>query len=111
MSDEINWVRPGLHYGFPWRMGSYDNPQQFPNYDPSNDPLLQNNSWAGRTTCSITIQPIPPPTGVQFADPIINIGPDANSYRTLDGQILDGSDTNEPVFTLTAHSSPLGFGV
>ena len=46
MSDEINWVRPGLHYGFPWRMGSNDNPQQFSNYDPSNDPLLQNNSWA-----------------------------------------------------------------
>ena len=109
MSDEINWVRPGLHYGFPWRMGSYDNPQQFSNYDPSNDPLLQNNSWARQNNLFYNDPTYPPPpTGVQFADPIINLGPDANSYRTLEGQILDGSDTNEPVFTLTAHSSPLG---
>lgn len=109
MSDEINWVRPGLHYGFPWRMGSYNNPQQFPDYDPSNDPLLQNNSWARQNNLFYNDPTYPPPpSGVQFTDPIINLGPDANSYRTLDGQILDGSNTNEPVFTLTAHSSPLG---
>ena len=109
MSDEINWVRPGLHYGFPWRMGSHDNPQQFPDYDPTKDRLLQNNSWARQNDLFYNDPTYPlPPSGVQFADPIINLGPDANSYRTLDGQILDGSDTNEPVFTLTAHSSPLG---
>jgi hypothetical protein len=37
MSDELNWIRLGLHYGFPCRMGGGDNPQQFPNYNPTND--------------------------------------------------------------------------
>ena len=40
MSDELNWLRPGRHYGFPWRIGAADNPQQFPDYDPANDRLL-----------------------------------------------------------------------
>jgi len=40
MSEELNWLRPGLHFGFPWRMGGADNPQQFPTYDPSTDKLL-----------------------------------------------------------------------
>jgi len=30
MSDELNWLRGGLHFGFPWRIGGADNPQQFP---------------------------------------------------------------------------------
>lgn len=109
MSDEINWVRPGRHYGFPWRMGDYDNPQQFANYDPSNDPLLQNNSWARQNGLFYNDPTYPPPPpGVRFADPILNLGPDANSYRRLDGQIVDASTEGKPVFTLTAHSSPLG---
>lgn len=40
MSDELNWLREGSHYGFPWRMGGADNPQQFADYDPSLDRLL-----------------------------------------------------------------------
>jgi len=40
MSDELNWLRQGLHFGFPWRIGGADNPQQFPNYDPTTDRLL-----------------------------------------------------------------------
>lgn len=109
MSDEINWVRPGLHYGFPWRMGNYDNPQRFANYDPNNDPLLQNSSWAKQNNLFYNDPTYPPPpAGVQFAEPIINLGPDANSYRTLDGQVIDASDSGEQVYTLTAHSSPLG---
>src|SRR5206468_7653793 len=40
MSEELNWLRSGLHYGFPWRIGGADNPQRFPNYDPSADRLL-----------------------------------------------------------------------
>src|SRR5262249_26148743 len=37
MSDELNWLRLGANFGFPWRMGGADNPQQFPNYNPTND--------------------------------------------------------------------------
>lgn len=40
MSDELNWLRPGLHFGFPWRMGGADNPQRFADYNPANDRLL-----------------------------------------------------------------------
>src|SRR2546428_973294 len=40
MSEELNWLRPGLHYGFPWRIGGADKPQQFPNYDPRADPFV-----------------------------------------------------------------------
>src|SRR5204862_5118195 len=43
MSDELNWLRPGLHFGFPWRIGGADNPQQFPDYNPQNDLLLNSN--------------------------------------------------------------------
>ncbi len=46
MADELNWLRQGHHYGFPWRMGGEDNPQQFPGYDPDADPLLNPNYGA-----------------------------------------------------------------
>ena len=35
MAEELNWLREGHHYGFPWRMGLEDTPQQFPDYDPA----------------------------------------------------------------------------
>ena len=108
LSDEINWVREGRHYGFPWRMGGIDNPQRFPDYNPNDDPYLQNNSWAKQNDLFYNDPTYPPPPDVHFADAIINLGPDANSYRTPEGQIVNGSDDGAPVFTLTAHSSPLG---
>jgi hypothetical protein len=40
MAEELNWIRQGHHFGFPWRMGNADNPQQFAAYDPSTDLLL-----------------------------------------------------------------------
>jgi glucose/arabinose dehydrogenase len=40
MSEELNWLRPGQHYGFPWRIGGSDNPQQYSNYNPAEDLLL-----------------------------------------------------------------------
>jgi hypothetical protein len=45
-SEEINWLRRGYHYGFPWRLGGTNNPQQFPDYDPSKDRLLDPRSFA-----------------------------------------------------------------
>src|SRR5581483_2819284 len=39
-SDELDWIRAGKHYGFPWRFGNQDIPQQFPNYDPTRDVRL-----------------------------------------------------------------------
>jgi hypothetical protein len=31
-SEEMNWIRPGGHYGFPWEMGGNDTPMQFAGY-------------------------------------------------------------------------------
>ena len=48
-----------------------------------------------------------PSTG--FAEPVINLGPDADSYRDpVDGSIKDSSDGGQTLATFTAHRSPLG---
>ncbi len=49
----------------------------------------------------------PPPTN--FTDPVINLGPDADSYRDpADGSIKDASSLGQTLSTFTAHRSPLG---
>ena len=48
MAEELNWLRQGHHYGFPWRMGLEDTPQQFPDYDPASDFLLPTGFTAVR---------------------------------------------------------------
>jgi glucose/arabinose dehydrogenase len=108
MSDELNWIRPGMHYGFPWRMGGADNPQQFPNYDPSQDLLLDSRyiAVARGTYQNDPTFPAPP---TNFAEPVINLGPDADSYRdATDGSVKDASTLGQTISTFTPHRSPLG---
>jgi hypothetical protein len=108
MSDELNWLRAGLHFGFPWRMGGADNPQQFPNYNPTNDLLLDprfiavhNHTYANDPTF--------PAAPTNFFEPVINVGPDADSFRDpADGSIKDASNLGLTLSTFTAHRSPLG---
>lgn len=107
--DELNWLREGHHYGFPWRFGNYDNPQQFPNYDPSEDGRLQqgffavsNHFYANDPTFP------PPPPGVTFTDPVANLGPDANVIRDADGNAYRTSEFGEAAYSFTPHRSPLG---
>ncbi|HET6897981.1 MAG TPA: PQQ-dependent sugar dehydrogenase, partial [Vicinamibacteria bacterium] len=45
-NDELNWLREGGHYGFPWRMGTNDTPQQFPGYNPEADKLVDHRFYA-----------------------------------------------------------------
>jgi hypothetical protein len=108
MAEELNWLRPGLHYGFPWRMGGTDNPQQFPNYDPSTDRLLDPRFTAvqnGYYHNDTNFPPAPP----NLTEPVINLGPDADSYRDpVDGSVKDASDLGQTLATFTAHRSPLG---
>ncbi len=47
--EEMNWLRRGYHYGFPWIMGDTDNPQQYPSYVPANDILISHYSRSWRT--------------------------------------------------------------
>jgi hypothetical protein len=78
--EEMNWIRQGKHYGFPWRMGGLDVLSVYP--DP-NFPT--------------------PPAGVNFVEPISNYGTAANWQRTPSGTSqLNG------IKSFTAHRSPLG---
>ena len=108
MPEELNWLRQGHHYGFPWRMGLDDTPQQFPDYDPATDFLLSPRSTAVREGYYHNDPTYPPPPR-SFTDPVINLGPDADAYRDpADGRIKDASEEGVRFGTFTAHRSPLG---
>ncbi len=108
MPEELNWLRQGHHYGFPWRMGLDDTPQQFPDYDPATDFLLSPRSTAVREGYYHNDPTYPPPPR-DFTDPVINLGPDADAYRDpADGRIKDASKEGVRFGTFTAHRSPLG---
>jgi hypothetical protein len=109
-TEELNWLREGHHYGFPWRMGLADNPQQFPGYDPEAD-LLIDHDYTAYQRGFFHDDPgfPPPPPGVVFTDPVLNEGPDADSFRDpATGAIRDASDEGILLGTFTAHRSPLG---
>jgi hypothetical protein len=108
MSEELNWLRPGLHFGFPWRIGGADNPQQFPGYDPSTDKLLDSRFIAVINGYYHNDPTFPPPP-TNFAEPVINLGPDSDSYRDpTDGVVKDSSSQGKTLSSFTAHRSPLG---
>jgi glucose/arabinose dehydrogenase len=107
-SDELNWIREGRHYGFPWRMGTNDTPQQFPGYDPAADKLLNYDFRTGSGAAFYNDPTFPPRPATPFTDPIPNRGPHANSFRDpLTGQARR-AEAGTPVGTFTAHRSPLG---
>ena len=109
MSDELNWLRPGLHYGFPWRIGGADNPQQFPDYDPASDRLLDPHFYAVRNGYYHNDPTFPPRPAGRLAEPIVNLGPDADSFRDpQDGQVKDASALGRSLSTFTSHRAPLG---
>lgn len=105
--DELNWLREGLHYGFPWRFGVNDNPQQFPDYNGFYDKRLQPDFTAVQIGAYRTDPDFPPPPGA-FTDPVINLGPDATKYRGEDGKEYDAFAEGKPLHTFTPHRSPLG---
>ena len=108
MAEELNWLRQGHHYGFPWRMGLDDTPQQFPDYDPASDFLLPARFTAVREGYYHNDPTYPPPPR-DFTEPVINLGPDADAYRDpADGRIKDASEEGVRFGTFTAHRSPLG---
>jgi hypothetical protein len=109
MPDELNWLREGQHYGFPWRMGAEDNPQQFEDYAPATDLLLDARYTAVRNGHYHNDPGFPPAPPIVFADPVINLGPDADRFRDpVAGAVLSASDLGLTLSTFTAHRSPLG---
>ena len=106
--EELNWIREGAHYGFPWRMGANRTPMQDPGYDPDQDPLVQPGSFAYQSGFFYDDPDYPaPPDGVTFTDPILNLGPDADLLRDPDGTIVDASDAGRAASTFTPHRSPV----
>lgn len=106
-TEEMNWLRQGHHYGFPWRMGIDNNPQQFPNYDPLKDRRLQSGFGAVQKGFYHNDPTFPSPP-MAFTDPIANLGSDADQYIKLDGSLQDTSNSRRPIYTFTPHRSPLG---
>jgi hypothetical protein len=107
--EELNWIREGRHYGFPWRIAADDTPQRFADFNPpESDNLLVEGINMEGTFYNDPDYP-PTPAGVVFTDPIINVGPDADKFRDpIDGLIKDASDEGVTISTFTPHSSPLG---
>lgn len=110
MDDELNWIRPGHHYGFPWVMGNAYNPQQFAGFDSSADVMI-NHTSTSYVQGFFTNDPFFPqqPPGLQLTKPCINYGPDADQFRdSTNGMIMDASDLGMGMYSFTAHRSPLG---
>ncbi len=110
--EELNWLREGRHYGFPWRQSVDWNPQQFTPYDPHTDPLLSPNAWGGgnlyKTFSNDTAFP-KAPDSITFTYPIPSYGPDADHFRdTTTGQVEDASQLGKKIYTFTPHRSPDG---
>jgi glucose/arabinose dehydrogenase len=105
--EELNWIREGHHYGFPWKFGDWDNQQQFADYDSKNDKLQQPDFTAVREGYYQNDPDFPPPP-MDFTKPIANVGPDADIYRALDGTEKDASALGEVLYSFTPHISPLG---
>jgi hypothetical protein len=105
--DEFNWLREGLHYGFPWRFGNQDLPQASPSYDPTNDKHLHQDFVA---VSSGTYQNDPsfPKPPMAFTDPIPNSGPDGVQFRADDGTAHDVGVEGGVTYSFTPHRSPLG---
>jgi glucose/arabinose dehydrogenase len=109
MSDELNWLREGHHYGFPWKMGGRNNPQRFASYFPDADPLLNPAYGAVRSGLYYNDPGFPKKPSRTFTKPVANKGPDADTYRDeATGEIKDASDLGKRLKTFTAHRSPLG---
>jgi glucose/arabinose dehydrogenase len=105
--DELNWLREGRHYGFPWRFGTVDNPQQFPGYDPRADGRLSSDFVAVQRGTYRDDPGFPAPPQ-ELTSPVANSGPAAAIYRAEDGEEQDAAANGEPLHTFTPHRSPLG---
>lgn len=108
--DELNWLRDGLHYGFPWEMGLNQNPMQFSDYNPEEDLLLNHESAAYKEGLFYNDPQFPsPPENLVFTDPVLSTGPDADHIRDGEtGEIIDVSEQGFSIGSFTAHRSPLG---
>lgn len=108
--EELNWLRQGKNYGYPWTMGGNMNPLMNPGYDVNADPLV-NHLNGGYLAGWFSSDPNFPsvPAGLTFTEPVRNYGPDADFYRDeITGQVKNASDQGTYISSFTGHRSPLG---
>ncbi|MEP7168930.1 MAG: PQQ-dependent sugar dehydrogenase [Bacteroidota bacterium] len=108
--EELNWLRQGKHYGFPWNMGGNNNPLRFSPYDVNLD-LLVNHLSAGYMNGWFANDPaFPPiPSAIVFAEPVHNYGLVADFFRdSVTGLVKNAHDEATYITSFTAHRSPLG---
>jgi hypothetical protein len=108
--EELNWLREGHHYGFPWVMGGNKTPMQFSGYNPETDAFVPANSTAANLNTFYDDPDYPePPEGVLFTSGVLNVGPDADTFRdSTDGLIKDASNLGLSIPSFSAHLSPSG---
>ena len=108
--EEINWLREGHHYGFPWVIGGNDTPMQYPDFDPDSDPFIPPNSTAATLGTFYNDPDYPArPDGIAFTAGATNVGPDVDTYRDAEtGTIKDASDEGITISSFTSHLSPMG---
>ncbi len=105
--EELNWIREGAHYGFPWMIGPNENLMQYPGYNPpASDPLVTNVTME---STFYNDPNFPAKPGVPLIWPVMSHGPDQDLFRdTVDAQVKDASDIGRLMGTFTPHSSPVG---
>jgi hypothetical protein len=107
--EELNLLQQGHHYGFPWRIGGDNTPQQYTPYNPHTDPLLSSSAWGGGslyTTYSNDPSYPPRPNSIVFSEPIPSVGPDADKFRdTTSGAVRNASALGLTISTFTPHRS------
>ncbi|HKR05978.1 MAG TPA: T9SS type A sorting domain-containing protein [Bacteroidia bacterium] len=111
--EEINWLRQGKNYGFPWMMGGNYNPQQFAWFNPAADKLInqQSYAWSLNTYYNDPTFPQKPP-GLQLTMPCKNLGPDAAFIRdSASGFTYNAAAVSKPIYSFTPHRSPLGITI
>ena len=102
--EELNLLKKGKHYGFPWLMGGNINPQQLSTYNPAKDLLLPNKLF--NKSIFYNDPSFPSKLNeITFEEPINNIGPDANWIRD---PISSKFYASKSIATFTSHRSPLG---
>lgn len=108
--EEMNWLRHGHHYGFPWMAGNHFNPQQFAGFQPDSDLLINKNSLAYQRGFFYNDSTFPQkPINLKLTLPLQNFGPDADIYRdSITGKIVDASQNGFSISSFSPHRSPLG---
>jgi glucose/arabinose dehydrogenase len=105
--EELNWIREGHHYGFPWRFGDFDNQTRLEDYNSDED-KFQHPSFTAVVEGYYQNDPDFPPPPMPFTQPVANLGPDAMIYRALDGAEKNAAELGEKLYSFTPHVSPLG---